>query len=194
MSTKFMAVVIGASAGGMTALSDIFSNIPTNFPLPIYVVQHIHKSQSEYLIKYHNDLSRLPVQEANDKEKALPGTIYFAPPNYHLLIEDKKTFSIISDEKVNYSRPSIDVLFESAADVYKDTLIGIILTGANNDGAEGIKKIKQNGGYTIAQDPQEAEFVIMPQSAIDTKKIDKIFTLNEINKFLISLCQNSRAE
>jgi len=187
MNCKYKAVVIGVSAGGMAALSELFPKIPSNFPIPIFVVQHIHKSQSGYLITYYNGLSNLSVKEAKDKEKAVPGKIYFASPDYHMLIEEDETFSISTDEKVNYSRPSIDVLFESAADVYKDSLIGIILTGANNDGSEGIRKIKQNGGYTIAQDPQEAEFLVMPKSAIDTSKIDEVLTLKEMSVFINNL-------
>ena len=192
MSCKYRAVVIGVSAGGMATLSELFPKIPSNFPIPIFVVQHIHKSQSEYLITYYNGLSNLTIKEAKDKEKAVPGNIYFAPPDYHMLLEEDETFSISIDEKVNYSRPSIDVLFESAADVYKNALVGIILTGANNDGTEGIRIIKQNGGYTIAQEPEEAEFLVMPKSAIDTGKIDKVLTLSEISDFINYLLKNTK--
>ena len=192
MKSKYEAIVIGVSAGGMAALSELFPKIPLDFPIPIFVVQHIHKSQTGYLITYFNGLSNLTVKEAKDKEKAVPGNIYFAPPDYHMLIEESETFSITLDEKVNYSRPSIDVLFESAADVYKDRLIGIILTGANSDGTEGIRRIKQSGGYTIAQNPEESEFIVMPKSAIDTGKIDKVFTLNEISDYINNLFNRTK--
>ena len=177
---KYKCIVIGVSAGGLEALTKIFTKLPEDFPLPILVVQHIHKSQNGYFITHHNSKCVLKVKEAEEKEKILPGNIYFAPPDYHLLVEDDETLALSTDEKVNYSRPSIDVLFESAADVYKENLIGIILTGANNDGTEGMKIIKQKGGFTIAQDPKDAEFAIMPQAAIDIVEMDLILTLKEM--------------
>lgn len=177
---KFSCIVIGVSAGGMEALTRLFAHIPKDFPLSILVVQHMHKLQNDYFITHHNSTCILPVKEAEEKEKIRSGTIYFAPPDYHLLVEEDETLALSVDEKVNYSRPSIDVLFESAADVYKEKLIGIILTGANNDGAEGMRIIKQNGGFTIAQDPQDAEFPVMPQSAIDLVEMDRILSLKEM--------------
>ena len=179
--SKFSCIVIGVSAGGMEALSKILPSLPAEFPLPVIIVQHLHKTSTGYYLDYYNEKSLLFVKEAEQNEIIKVGNIYFAPPDYHLLIENNKTFAISSDEKVNYSRPSIDILFESAADVYGEKLIGIILTGANNDGAEGMKIIKQKGGFTIAQNPLEAEFPVMPQSAIDTGTIDLILTLNEIS-------------
>ncbi|MCD6176434.1 MAG: chemotaxis protein CheB [Candidatus Cloacimonetes bacterium] len=165
----------------MEVLSKLLPSLPADFPLPVIIVQHLHKTSTGYYLEYYNEKCLLFVKEAKQNEIIKVGNIYFAPPDYHLLIENNKTFAISSDEKVNYSRPSIDILFESAADVYGEKLIGIILTGANNDGAEGMKIIKQKGGFTIAQNPLEAEFPVMPQSAIDTGTIDLILTLNEIS-------------
>ena len=179
--SKFSCIVIGVSAGGMEVLSKLLPSLPADFPLPVIIVQHLHKTSTGYYLEYYNEKCLLFVKEAKQNEIIKVGNIYFAPPDYHLLIENNKTFAISSDEKVNYSRPSIDILFESAADVYGEKLIGIILTGANNDGAEGMKIIKQKGGFTIAQNPLEAEFPVMPQSAIDTGTIDLILTLNEIS-------------
>ena len=127
------------------------------------------------------------IKEAEEKENIQSGTIYFAPPNYHLLIEEDRSISLSNEEKVNYSRPSIDVLFESASDVYKSELIGIILTGANDDGAKGISCIESNGGLTIAQDPATAKYPIMPRSAIDTESVDYILPLEGIPVLLIKL-------
>ena len=178
--SDFKAVVIGVSAGGFAALTKLFSTLPKDFPLPIIVVQHIHKHQSGYLFEHLNKHCALKIKEADEKEIIKPGNIYFAPPNYHLLIEEDKTFSLSVDEKVNYSRPSIDVLFKCAAEVYKNQLIGIILTGANNDGTDGMRIIKENGGLTIAQDPRDAEFPVMPQSAMNKVEMDIIFTLENL--------------
>ncbi|MCK4957577.1 MAG: chemotaxis protein CheB [Candidatus Cloacimonetes bacterium] len=178
--SNFKFMVIGVSAGGMEALSKLLPSFPKNFPLPIVIIQHLHKNCTGYYIEYYNEKCALFVKEAKHYEKIEAGNIYFAPPDYHLLIEENKTLSLTIDEKVNYSRPSIDVLFESAAEVFQEKLIGIILTGANSDGTEGMKIIKQNGGLTIAQNPLEAEFPIMPQSAIDSGSIDLILTLQEM--------------
>ncbi len=181
---KYQVVVIGVSAGGMEALKKLFLDLSLDFLLPIIVTQHLHSTQSGFFIEFFDSLCALTVKEAEENEKIRYGFIYFAPPDYHLLIEDDRSFSLSSDEKVNYSRPSIDVLFESAADVYGSQLIGVILTGASSDGTNGMKRIKECGGMTIAQNPEEAEYPIMPKSAIDAGEIDHILSLNEISKFL----------
>ena len=178
--TKFKCIVIGVSAGGMETLSTLLPSFSSDFPLPIIIVQHIHKTSNSHHIEYYNENCSLLVKEAEQYEKIQAGTIYFAPPDYHLLIEDDETLLLSLDEEVNFSRPSIDVLFESAADVFGKKLIGIILTGANNDGAEGMKFIKQCGGFTIVQDPNDAEFPVMPQSTIDAAEIDLIQDLETI--------------
>lgn len=179
-------IVIGASAGGLNALRIVLGEIPKNFPVPIIVVLHISPQADDFWIQNMNKKCQLNVKEAEDKEQIQSGTIYFAPANYHVLIDEHRTIALSVDEKVNYSRPSIDVLFESAADVYKEKTLGVILTGSSNDGSNGLKKIKEKGGITVAQDPTEAEYKLMPEKAIQTSKIDHILPLEEISKLLLS--------
>ncbi len=180
-------VVMGTSAGGMNALSKIFTGLHKDFPLPIVVVQHLHPNQNQFFVEFYGQNSKLPISEAIDKEPIKSGHIYFAPPDYHLLIEDKNTFSLSDNQKINYSRPSIDVLFESAGEVFEERVISVILTGANNDGAVGSKLIKYNGGFTIAQDPADAEHSFMPNSAIQLGVIDSILKAEDIPKILMQL-------
>jgi two-component system chemotaxis response regulator CheB len=184
---RYEAIVIGVSAGGMEALKVILSEIPGSFYLPIFVVQHIHPHSDNFLARYLDENSALHVKEADDKESIIGGTVYIAPPNYHLLIEENKSLALSIFEKVSYARPSIDVLFESAADVYAEKLIGIILTGANNDGSAGLRRIKEKGGLTIVQDPATAEACTMPGAALKATKIDYVLKLNQIAPFLINL-------
>jgi len=184
---NYEAIVIGVSSGGMNAMKVMFSLLPKEFNTPIIIVQHI-SSQSENLwIRLLNDKSNLYIKEADEKESIEHGKVYIAPPNYHLLIERDKTFSLTIDERVNYARPSIDVLFESAAEAYKSKLIGVILTGSNNDGTNGLKRIKEYGGLTIVQDPATAESSYMPASAIAVVQMDYILTLENIIKLLIKI-------
>ena len=186
---KYKAIVIGVSAGGLKALSVIFSGLPLNFPLPVMVTQHLHPDDDISLAEILRPKSLLRIVDAVDKMTIYPGTIYLAPPNYHLLIERNGILALSTDHKTNFSRPSIDVMFETAAYAYSDELIGMILTGANNDGAEGIRLIKDFGGLTIVQEPETAEFPVMPGYAIATGKIDKILTLEEMGSFLCSLVE-----
>lgn len=184
---KREAVVIGASSGGMKALLKIFSGLPRDFKMPIVVVQHIKATSENYSVEVFGNHCRLPVKEAEEKEKIAGGAIYLAPPDYHLLIEPDKTFSLSVDEKVNFARPSIDVLFESAAFAYKSSLVGILLTGANHDGAAGMLKIKNAGGLTISQDPETAECAVMPEAAIKLGAADLVLSLQEIPDLLKQL-------
>ncbi len=184
---NYRAVVIGVSAGGMSALGEILPRLPVDFSLPVIIVQHISPQSDNYMIKHFNGISEITVKEADEKETALPGHAYFAPPNYHLLVEEDFTFSLSVENRVNYSRPSIDVLFESAIDAYCSSLIGIILTGANNDGSKGLKKIKDCGGLTIVQDPKTAEVPAMPEAAIKLSKPDYVLKLKDIAPFLVNL-------
>jgi len=186
-SPKILCIVIGVSAGGMDALSMIIPSIPGDFPVPLVVVQHISPSSDNYMTRYLDSISRLRVKEIDEKERVLPGKVYTAPPNYHVLIEDDETFSLSVDDRVNFARPSIDVLFESAADVYGRRLIGIILTGANNDGSQGLKRIKNAGGIAIVQDPASAEVDGMPRAAIAATNVDYIVQLKEIPSLLLNL-------
>ena len=183
----YEAIVIGASSGGMSALKFIFSALPADFNTPIIIVQHISPRSDNQWIEFLNDKSNLNLKEADEKEKIENENVYIAPANYHLMIEKEKTFSLTIDERINYARPSIDVLFESAAEAYKNKLIGVVLTGSNNDGTNGIKRIKEFGGLAIVQNPETAESSYMPASAIAAIKPDYILSLEEIIELLIKL-------
>ena len=184
------AVVIGASAGGWDALKIILGALPEDFPLAIMVVMHRHPHSDDYLEKSLDNDCAVRVKQADEKESIVSGTVYFAPPNYHLLIEDIHTLTLSVARAVNYARPSIDVLFESAAYVYGDTLAGLILTGANNDGAGGLKKIKDMGGLVLVQDPETAEASAMPRAAIAATDPDFVLPLSEIGSFIKALGSN----
>lgn len=190
MARAFQAIVIGCSYGGLQALEKILSELPKGFPIPLAVVQHISPNPGGLLASLLGRTANLTVKEAEDKETVAPGTIYLAPPDYHLLIERGAAFSLSSDEKVNYSRPSIDVLFESAADAYGPGLMGVILTGANADGAIGLKRIKEQGGFTVVQDPRTAAASEMPRAAIEQTGPDLVIPLEEIGPFLASQKNN----
>jgi two-component system chemotaxis response regulator CheB len=191
---RYKAIVIGVSAGGLTALSKLFSYLPDRFALPVIVVQHVHPIADRQIFTNFNSKYKLKVKEAGDKEKIQSGFVYFAPPDYHLLVERDETFSLSIDPRVNYSRPAIDVLFESAMYVWSPHLIGILLTGASTDGTHGMQLIKSHGGLTIAQDPATAEYPVMPKSAIDAKAVDKILPIKGIGKFLKTLSEKAYPE
>lgn len=184
---KYEAIVIGVSSGGMNAMKVIFSRLPKNFKTPLIIVQHIGKQSNIKWIELINITSNMFIKEADEKEKITRGIAYIAPPDYHLLIEKTKTFSLSVDERVNFARPSIDVLFESAAEAYKSKLIGVILTGASSDGTRGLKRIKECGGVTIVQDPATAESEYMPASAIEAMQVDYVLHLEEIINLLIKI-------
>ncbi len=186
---KYQAVVIGTSLGGMEALKTILTQLPSDFQAPILVVQHLNPHSDSFLAKYLDNLCNILVKEADEKERVVSGCVYIAPPNYHLMVEKDSYLTLSVDEKVNYARPSIDVLFESAADVYSDKLIGVILTGANSDGALGLKYIKNKGGLAIVQDPETAEASIMPSAAIKMSHVDYIVPLAHIGQLLNRLVE-----
>lgn len=188
MSSRFNAVIIGASAGGLKALSVILPVFPDKMPVAIIIVTHRLDTPDTYLTEILSKLTGLPVSEAEHLENILPGHIYLAPAGYHLLIDEDYCFNLSVDPRVNSSRPSIDVAFETAAEVYGSHLIGVVLTGANSDGALGLKKIKYEGGYTIVQDPKTAESAIMPMAAIQASKADYVGTLEEIAHKICTLC------
>lgn len=180
----YEAIVIGVSSGGMHAMNVIFSHLPEDFKIPIIIVQHIGAHSDSEWIKILDHRNQLHIKEADEKEKIEKGYVYFAPPNYHLLIEKNKTLSLSIEERVNFARPAIDVLFETAAEAYKNKLIGIILTGSNYDGTKGLKRIKELGGLTIAQDPETAASPFMPASAIAAMQPDYILSLEDIIELL----------
>jgi two-component system chemotaxis response regulator CheB len=160
------AVVIGTSAGGVDALSALLPAFPASYTGAVFVVLHLPRERPSLLVDIFTPKCALRVREAEDKEPVAPGTIYFAPPDYHLLIDDGPELSLSADDPVNFSRPSIDVLFESAADVYKGTLLGVILTGASHDGARGLEAVRAHGGLTYVQEPSTAAASVMVQAAL----------------------------
>ena len=182
----YKAIAIGSSAGGLNALKRLLPALPEDLPASLFVVQHISPLSDNYMARFLDNISKIRIKEADEKEEIRPGTAYIAPPNYHLLIEEDHTLALSVEEKVNYSRPSIDVTFETAAYAYGSKLIGIVLTGANSDGAEGLLKIKESGGYTIVQDPDEAEHNVMPRSAIDLVHPHEILSLQGIIERLLT--------
>jgi two-component system, chemotaxis family, protein-glutamate methylesterase/glutaminase len=190
---KYGIVVIGGSAGAMTVLVELLPSFPADFPLPIVIAVHLHPRQDNAHIERLADQCALKVKEADEKESIQAGAIYLAPPNYHLLIEDDRTFSLSIDERVNYARPSIDVLFETAAQAYGPQTVGVVLTGANNDGAHGLQCIKEQGGLTIVQDPRTAESTYMPQAALEATPVDHVLSVPEISKLLLKIARSAHA-
>ena len=184
---KYNAIVMGSSAGGLEVLIKLFVNLDNHFPLPIVIVQHLHPKTENNFTDILKNYTGMNVKEAVSCDLVEPGFIYTAPPDYHILIERDYTISLSSEGKVNYSRPSIDVLFESAATVWTDKLIGIIMTGASNDGSSGIKTIKELNGLTIAENPESAQFPAMPSFAIETGCVDLVYTKDEIRVFIENL-------
>lgn len=184
MSNPYQAVVIGASAGAVEVLGELLPSLPEGFPLPVIIVVHIPSDRPSVLAEIFQNRSKLKICEADDKELIEPGHIYFAPPNYHLLVESPASLALSNEDPVQYSRPAIDVLFESAADAYGRSLIGIVLTGANEDGAAGLRAIGNAGGLAIAQDPQEAPSAAMPQAALNACSQARSMKLAEIRTML----------
>jgi len=184
------AVVIGASYGGMEAIKTILKKLPHDFGIPVMVVLHIGNNNIDTFLSHLNNKTGFNVKEAEEKEPVKPGTVYFAPPNYHLQVEDCFSLSLSTDEKVNFSRPSIDVLFETAAWAFKKELLGILLTGSNNDGAEGMRLIKQFGGTCIVENPETACAKVMPASAIRLTTPDYILSLDEIPEKICELARH----
>jgi two-component system, chemotaxis family, protein-glutamate methylesterase/glutaminase len=162
---RIEAVVIGGSAGAIEALGEILPLLPASTPWPVLVVVHVAPHEPSLLPSLYRARCELPVREPTDKEPVRPG-VWFAPADYHLLVESSRTFSLSIDGAVNHSRPSLDVLFESAADAYGEGLVCVVLTGASGDGANGAKAVRDAGGFVIAQDPATAEVALMPTEAI----------------------------
>jgi two-component system chemotaxis response regulator CheB len=185
--SQFRAVVIGVSTGGVAALKSVLGFLPDDFPIPILIVTHICRDSDDGLALLLNDICTIRVKEADEMEELVPGTVYLAPANYHLLIEREGTLALSIDPPVNFARPSVDVLFESAAEVFGPSLIGVIMTGAGCDGSTGLQKIKQCGGITIVQDPADAEMDAMPNSALHLLKADYVVQLRELPTLLIRL-------
>lgn len=178
------AVVIGASAGGIKALSVILPALPGDYPVPILIVIHLPPARKSLIAELFQEKCRLEVREAEDKEPLVPGVVYFAPPDYHLLVETDRSLSLSSEEPVMYSRPSIDVLFETAADAYGPGLVGVILTGASPDGAHGLKAVCDAGGRAIVEIPVHAFAPAMPEAALQACPDAAAMDLEEIAAYL----------
>lgn len=186
-SQEDQAVVIGASAGGVEALLTLLSGLPKDFAAPIFIVIHLPATGPNSIVSLLGKKCALPVKEAEDKETIVPGTVYIAPPDYHLFVETDKYLSLSMEEPEHYSRPSIDLLFESAAYAYRSQLLGIVLTGASMDGAAGLKTVKALGGKAWVQDPKEAIASIMPAAAIAATQTKCVFPLAKIASKLARL-------
>ncbi|MFD1697332.1 chemotaxis protein CheB [Roseibium aestuarii] len=180
------AVIIGASAGALDALTEILPALPADYPLPVFVVVHVPPDKRSVLADIFAARCALPVIEAEDKEPVQSGVIYFAPPNYHLLLEDTGSIALTTEEEVLFSRPSIDVAFESAAEAWGSNLIGVVLTGANHDGSRGLATILRGGGTALVQTPEGAYARAMPEAAIAACPQAKVLSLSGITDYLLS--------
>jgi two-component system chemotaxis response regulator CheB len=189
LARRIDAVVIGTSAGGVDALSMLLPALPSGSRVPVFVVIHLPRDGPSLLPEIFSAKCRVAVREARDKEPVEPGTIYFAPPDYHLLLDAGPQLALSADEPVHYSRPSIDVLFESAADVYRTRLLGIILTGASRDGALGLAAVHRSGGLTVVQEPAEAYAPAMVEAALGQHSVDFLLSLTDIAELLSGLGQ-----
>ncbi|SDJ37931.1 CheB methylesterase [Ferrimonas sediminum] len=186
---NYQAIVIGVSAGGMAALERILPKLSRGFPLPVLIVQHIGAVADSYLPIHFSMRCELPVYEAEDKQPIEAGVIYFAPPNYHLMVERQHTLALSTEDRVNFSRPAVDVLFETAADAFGPGLVGVVLTGSNGDGAVGMVRIRQRGGLLVVQTPESAEAPQMPEAVLEHTEVDRLLPLDEIGNFLNSLSE-----
>jgi len=185
------AVVLGVSMGGLDALRRLLGLLPVDFPLPILVVQHLGAEAGNGLAPLLDALCPIRVQEADAEETPQPGTVYLAPANYHLLVEPDGRLGLSIDPPVNFARPAVDVLFETAAEAFGPGLIGVLLTGAGSDGSRGLRTIQQRGGRTLVQDPREAVADSMPRSALELIDPDAVLPLAGLAAQLLSLAQNS---
>jgi two-component system, chemotaxis family, protein-glutamate methylesterase/glutaminase len=181
------AVVIGASAGGVEALSILLPALPRGLHACVFIVVHLPRDRPSMLADIFASKCALPVREAQDKESVEPGTVYFAPSNYHLLLDQGPQMALSADELVHHSRPSVDVLFESASDVFGSRLLGIILTGANEDGAVGLAAVHDAGGITVVQDPESARAPQMATAALKLRPADLVLPLEGIAALLSTL-------
>lgn len=189
LKKTFKAIVIGGSAGSLSVIFEMLPALQTNLSAAIIFVLHRKNSADSSLSSLLSTKTQIPTKEVEDKDPLIPGTIYLAPADYHLLIEKNLSFSLDSSEKINFSRPSIDVTFESAADVFGPDLIAILLSGANDDGTAGLLAVKKSHGLAIAQKPESAQMPFMPQHAISNMDIDLILDVKGIYNFINSLAK-----
>jgi|SRR5579871_5963865 len=186
-------VVVGTSLGGLEALETLLSGLPTDFPLPLAIVQHRRAGSDGMLADLLRRHSALPVEEPHDKEEIAAGRVYLAPADYHLMVEPGM-FALSTEGPVRYARPSIDVLFTTAADAYAHRVIAVVLTGANDDGAQGAARVKAAGGLLIVQAPETAESAAMPGAALAAAPADRVLPLAEIAPCLTCLCHAAQKE
>jgi two-component system chemotaxis response regulator CheB len=184
---NYKALIIGGSAGSFQIVTRILNSLSESFPLPVLLCLHRLKHVRSGFVEALSLKSNIPIIEPFDKDQLKPGKAYLAPANYHMFIELANRIALSADEAVNHSRPSIDLSFITAANAYRDKLIGIILSGANRDGALGLKKVAENGGVTIVQDPTESEVKTMPEAALQLTKVDYVYTTDQILRFLLKL-------
>ena len=187
ITDKNKLIVIGGSAGSLQVLLFILSKLKTDLQIPIIIILHRKNDSESGLSQLMALRTSLPVKEADDKEQINPGTVYLAPSNYHLLVEYNGCFSLDASEKINFSRPSIDVTFQTAADAYASGVTGILLSGANADGVEGLRLIQKMKGTIIVQDPASAQVPFMPQAALDELSVDHVLKIEEIATYINSL-------
>jgi two-component system chemotaxis response regulator CheB len=184
-------VVIGASWGGLDAVGRVLAGLPADFPAAVVVVQHRSPDSRGGTLEGMLAMGGLPVREVDDKDPIEPGAAYVAPADYHLIVE-RGNFALSVDERVQHARPSIDVTLETAADAYGPRLIGVVLTGANEDGAAGLRRVMSRGGVTVVQDPASAAKPAMPQAAIDAGGAQRVLPLEDIPPFLVEACGGAR--
>ncbi|MBS2020396.1 MAG: chemotaxis protein CheB [Deltaproteobacteria bacterium] len=185
-------VVVGASAGGLKALEVVLGGLPTGFPVPVVAVQHRARESTEAFAEVLSRGTTLPVREVDDDDPLRAPGVYLAPPDYHVLIEPGRV-ALSVDDPVSFSRPSIDVLFESAADAYGSGVLAVLLTGANADGAAGVARVKEAGGFAIVQDPHTAESPEMPSAAIALAPVDRVLPLSEIAEEILRVVRSGAA-
>lgn len=182
-------VVIGTSWGGIDALRVLLGGLPAAFPAPVAIVHHLGSTERE-LDAVLQRYAALPVRAPDDKEPIMPGTVYLAPAGYHLLV-DAESFALSIEAPVQHARPSIDVLFESAADAYAERVIAVVLTGSSRDGSRGAALVKRRGGRVLVQSPAEAASPILPQATLASTRVDQVLPLDQIPAALVRLCQHA---
>jgi two-component system chemotaxis response regulator CheB len=189
---KIDIVGIACSAGGINALQIVLGNLPKNFPVPIVVVQHIGPQHPSLLAEILSRSCSLSVKSAQNHEILLPGTVYLAPPNKHVLIDEQKRIVLSDKDAVHFLRPCADLLFESIAQTYGPLSVVLVLSGTGSDGTAGGRAVKESGGYVIAQDEQSSAFFGMPSSAIQSGVVDKVLPISEMAEYLVSLSEQNR--
>jgi two-component system chemotaxis response regulator CheB len=184
---RYQAIVVGGSSGGINALAHILPSLRKTLSAGVLIVLHLPRDRRSMLVDIFRQRCELKLQEASDKDDIAAGAVYFAPPDYHMLVEGGSSIGLSVDPPVHFSRPSIDVLFESAADRYGESLVGILLSGANEDGAHGLQTIAEAGGLTIVQDPASAPMPTMPLAALTRIQPDHVLSPEAIAQLILDL-------